>query len=143
MRNRVKTTTAGMFFKKLKTKAKAVYLTEAYDKELPKDHPLVENGKPIDFVAYLEMGNKKVVIVSMGDYPKYLVEKIDLNIDKMNYFVCCLRTQNRVGSARRMLLTKYANYPKEEFWTVRSEDKTEMYLVKQGVVDRIEAEIIK
>ena len=142
MRNRGKTTTAGMLYKKLKPKAKDAHLFGVYGKELANDHPLIENGKPIDFVAHLEMGDKKVVIISMGDCPKYLEEKIDLFIDKVNYLVCCLRTQNRAGSARKMLLTKYANYPKEEFWTVHSEDITEMYLVKQGVVDRIEARIM-
>ena len=81
--------------------------------------------------------DKKVVIVSIGDYPEYLENQIKVYLDNVNYFVCCLRTRDREGSTRRMLVTNYANYPMEEFWTVHSEDEAQKYAVKEEVVDKI------
>lgn len=135
-----KTTTAGMVYKKLLPcveKEENVHLSDGNGKTLPIDDPLLENGKPKDFIAYLELKDKKVVIVSIGDYPEYLENQIKVYLDNVNYFVCCLRTRDREGSTRRMLVTNYANYPMEEFWTVHSEDEAQKYAVKEEVVDKI------
>ena len=137
IQNSGKTTTAGMVYKKLLPCAKKIRLTDGDEKVLSIDDPLLENGKPKDFIAYLELKDKKVVIVSIGDYPEYLESQIKVYLDKVNYFVCCLRTRDREGSTRRMLLTNYANYPMEEFWTVHSEDEAQKYAVKEEVVDKI------
>ncbi len=132
-----KTTTAGMVYKKLFPCAKSVRLTDGDGKKLPIDDSLIENSKPKDFIAYLEVKDRIVAIVSIGDYPEYLDEQIKIYLDKVDYFVCCLRTHNREGSTRKMLLTKYANYPMEEFWTVYSENEAQKYLVKEEVVEKI------
>lgn len=132
-----KTTTAGMVYKKLFPCAKNVRLTDGDGKVLPIDDPLLENGKPKDFIAYLEVNGKKVAVVSIGDYPDYLEKQIKIYLDKVDYFVCCLRTRDREGSTRRMLLTNYANYPMEEFWTVHSEDEAQKYSVKEEIVGKI------
>jgi len=140
-----KTTTAGMVYKKLLSCAEKegnVHLTDENGKTLPIDDSLLENGKPKDFIAYLELKDKKVVIVSIGDYPEYLENQIKVYLDNVNYFVCCLRTRDREGSTRRMLLTNYANYPMEEFWTVHSEDEAQKYTVKEKVVEEIVSIII-
>lgn len=140
-----KTTTAGMVFKKLLPCAcpkEKVRLTDGDGKALPIDHSLIENGKPMDFIAYLEVKDKKVAIVSIGDYPEYLEKQIKIYLDKVDYIVCCLRTHNREGSTRRMLLTNYANYPMEEFWTVYSNDKSQKYAVKEELVEKIISLII-
>lgn len=132
-----KTTTAGMVYKKLLPCAKNVCLTDGDGKVLPIEDSLVENGKPKDFIAQMEKNGRKIAIVSIGDYPEYLEKLIKVYLDKMDCFVCCLRTHNREGSTRRMLLTNYANYPMEEFWTIHSEDEAKKYVVKEGVVEKI------
>lgn len=132
-----KTTTAGMVYKKLLPCAKNVSLTDGDGKVLPIDDPLFEKGKPKDFIAYMEVRGKKVAIVSMGDYPEYLERQIKIYLDKVDCFVCCLRTHNREGSTRRMLLENYAKYPREEFLTIHSEDEAQKYAVKEEVVDKI------
>lgn len=136
-----KTTTAGMVYKKLLPSSKKVSLTDGNEEVLPINHELLENGKPKDFIAYLEVKGKKVVIVSIGDYPDYLERQIKIYLEKVDYFVCCLRTQNRKGSTRRMLLTEYASYPMEEFWTVYSEDEAQKYSIKEEVVEKIVSKI--
>ena len=140
-----KTTTAGMVYKKLLLCAcpkEKVRLSDGDGRALPIDHALLENEKPMDFIAYLEVNEKKVAIVSIGEYPDYLEKQIKIYLDEVDYFVCCLRTRNREGSTRRMLLTNYANYPMEEFWTVHSEDEAQKYAVKEEVVDKIVSVII-
>lgn len=135
-----KTTTAGMVYKKLLPCAcpkEKVRLSDGDGKALPIDHTLIENGKPMDFVAYMEMKGTKVAIVSIGDYPEYLEKQIKVYLDKVDYFVCCLRTHNREGSTRKMLLTNYAKYPKEEFLTIHSEEEAQKYVVKEVVVEKI------
>ena len=135
-----KTTTAGMVYKKLLPCACLKEKVRLYDgdgKALPIDHTLIENGKPMDFIAYMEVKGKKIAIVSIGDYPEYLEKQIKVYLDNVDYFVCCLRTHNRTGSTRKMLLTEYANYPREEFWTVHSENEAEKYSVKEKVIEKI------
>ena len=141
-----KTTTAGMVYKKLLLCAcpkEKVRLSDGDGRALPIDHALLENEKPMDVIAYREVKGKKVAIVSIGDYPDYLEKQIKIYLDEVDYFVCCLRTRNREGSTRRMLLTNYANYPMEEFWTVHSEDEAQKYAVKEEVVDKIVSVIIQ
>ena len=135
-----KTTTAGMVYKKLLPFAfpkEKVRLSDGDGKALPINHTLNENDKPMDFIAYMEVKGKRVAIVSLGDYPEYLEKQIKIYIDKVDFFVCCLRTRNREGSARRMLLENYSKYPREEFETVHSEDEAEKYSVKEEVVVKI------
>lgn len=76
-----KTTTAGMVYKKLLPcveKKENVRLTDGNGKLLPIDDSLFENGKPMDFIAYLEVNGVKVAIVSTGDYPEYLEKQIKI-----------------------------------------------------------------
>ena len=139
--NSGKTTTAGMVYKELQPSAKNVQLTDAEGKKMQKEDTLFENGKPKDFVAYLEVKGKKVAIVSIGDNPHYLKTKIEVYINQVDYFVCCLRTQNREGSARRMLYTEYEDYSKEEFRIEYSEDEKQQYEVKEKTVKQIVSSI--
>ena len=143
--NSGKTTTAGMVYHCLRQHADdevKVSLTDADGKDLPIDHPLMENGEPMDFIANMEVKGKKVVIVSLGDYPEYLKRQIEVYLDKVVFFVCCLRTRDREGSTRRMLYTDYASYPKEEFGAEYSEDEAQMFEVKAKVVERIKSAIM-
>ena len=143
--NSGKTTTAGMVYHSLQHHAddeNKVSLTDADGKILPIDHPLMENGEPIDFIAEMKVKGKKVVIVSLGDYPEYLKRQIEIYLNEVVYFVCCLRTRDRKGSTRRMLYTDYADYPKEEFWTEYSDDKYLKLKVKENVVERIKSAIM-
>ena len=78
----------------------------------------------------------------MGDYPEYLKDQIEAYINKVEYFVCCLRTKDRLGSSRRMVLTDYAVYPKEEFWTIHSEDNKQKFSVKEKVVEQIVSKML-
>jgi len=140
--NSGKTTTAGMVYKSLWPHAINVHLTDADGNDLPTDHPLIENGKPIDFIANMKVKGKKVVIVSLGDYPEYLKRQIEIYLNEVVYFVCCLRTRDRKGSTRRMLYSDYVHYPKEEFWTEFSDDKSQRLEVKRKVVDKIKSTIM-
>lgn len=137
-----KTTTAGMVYKKMLPCAKNVRLTDGNGIELSINNPLIDKGEPMDFIAYMEVKGRKAAIASIGDYPEYLEKQIKVYLDKVDYFVCCLRTRNREGSTRRMLLTNYANYPMEEFWTVHSENEAEKYSVKEEVVNKIVSAIM-
>lgn len=137
IRDSGKTTTAGMVYKKLLPCAKVVRLTDGDGNMLPIDDSLIENGMPKDFIAYMEVKGRKVAIVSIGDYPEYLETQIKAYLDEVDYFVCCLRTHDREGSTRRMLITNYSNYPKEEFRTVHSEDKSQMFSIKEEIVEKI------
>lgn len=140
--NSGKTTTARLVYQSLWPQAINVHLTDAYEKDLPKEHPLIEEGKPIDFIAGMKVNGKDVAIVSLGDYPEYLKRQIAIYLNQVDFFVCCLRTRDREGSTRRMLYTDYANYPKEEFWTEYSEDKSLEFKVKEKVVERIKSAIM-
>ena len=138
--NSGKTTTAGMVYHSLRHHADdedKVSLTDANGKVLPIDHPLMENGKPMDFIANMEVKGKKVVIVSLGDYPQFLKTQIEIYLEEVDFFVCCLRTRDREGSTRRMLFTDYADYPKEEFWIEYSEDETQKHAVKKKIASQI------
>ena len=143
--NSGKTTTAGMVYHSLQQHADCedkVSLTDADGKVLPIDHSLLENGEPMDFIANMEVKGKKVVIVSLGDYPEYLKRQIVIYLNKVDFFVCCLRTRDRKGSTRRMLYSDYADYPKEEFWTEFSDDKSQRFEVKGKVVKKIKSTIM-
>jgi len=132
-----KTTTAGMVYKELLLDAKDVHLTDGFGNALPIDDVLFENGKPKDFIAYMVVKDKKVVIVSIGDSPQYLKKQIENYLNEVAYFVCCLRTQNREGSSRRMVFADYVDYLKEEFWIEYSEDETQKFAVKEKTVNQI------
>ena len=131
-----------MLYKSLWQQAVNVHLSDANGEVMPIDHPLIENGKPVDFIANMEVEGKKVLIVSLGDYPEYLKRQIEIYLDQVDFFVCCLRTRDREGSTRRMLYTDYSTYPKEEFPTEYSENEAQRFEVKGNVVERIKSAIM-
>ncbi len=136
--NSGKTTTAGMVYKKLREYAKDPWLADISEIEISPDDSLIENGEPKDFLAYLEINGKSVAMISAGDKADYLKEYVEAYLEKsVDYIICCLRSINRDGSARRMLFTDFANYPKKEFWTVYSDDPKQKYAVKESVVNQI------
>ena len=62
-----------------------------------------------DFTAVLTIQGKKVGIVSEGDEPKYLGPTLTILLQyQVDVIICCIRTQDRVGSTCRMLRTEYA-----------------------------------
>lgn len=103
----------------------------------------MDNGIPKDFIAHLNIKGKKVAMISAGDIAQYVKEYVEDYLDKQfDYIICCIRTVNRKGSARRVLYSDFASYPKEEFWTVYSDDKEQMFNVKKNIVNQIVSKIV-
>lgn len=136
--NSGKTTTAGMVYKKLREYAKDPWLADISEMKISPDDSLIENGEPKDFLACLEIDGKRIAIISAGDKAVYLKEYVEAYLEKnVDYIICCLRSINREGSSRRMLFTDFVNYPKQEFWTVYSNDPKQKYAVKENIVNQI------
>lgn len=138
-----KTTTMGMIYKKLLLSAKDPYLADVNENRIPVNDSLMDNGIPKDFIAHLNIKGKKVAMISAGDIAQYVKEYVEDYLDKQfDYIICCIRTVNRKGSARRVLYSDFASYPKEEFWTVYSDDKEQMFNVKKNIVNQIVSKIV-
>lgn len=142
--NSGKTTTMGMVYKKLLPLATEAYLADASDVEISTDDTLMRYGNPIDFISYLKINNKTTIaMISAGDVAADVKDYAEAYLkNNVDYIICCARTQNRKGSARRVLYDDFKEYPKEEFWPVYSDDKSQMFSVKEDVVEQIISKIL-
>lgn len=71
---------------------------------------------PEDFKAVLHIYGFTVAIISAGDIDDWLEDEIESVYSEADFIVISLRSYNRVGSSRRMLIEKYSNDYTKEFW---------------------------
>ena len=95
----------------------------------------------VDFQSVLDLGKKRIVIISEGDDDERLAELMEnLIYDyRPDIVVVCARKYDKVGSSYRMLREKYKDLIKSEneFWTAFSDDRAKMIDVKRPIVDII------
>ena len=95
----------------------------------------------VDFQSVLDLGKKRIVIISEGDDDDRLAELMEnLIYDyRPDIVVVCARKYDKVGSSYRMLREKYKDLIKSEneFWTAFSDDRAKMIDVKRPIVDII------
>jgi len=101
----------------------------------------------VDFQSVIDLGKKRVVIISEGDDDDRLFELMQDLIDdyRPDFVVVCARAYDRVGSSYRMLTERFANLiiPENEIRIEYSEDPAKMGEVKQKAVETIVSRIIK
>lgn len=81
-----------------------VYKEPPYDKQ------------PDDFKVILNLPGYKAAIISGGDDDELLEKEIESVYGEADFIVISLRTINRAGSSRHMVLTKYPNDYTREFF---------------------------
>jgi hypothetical protein len=106
--NRGKTTTTGLVYQELLKHAEEKHVFS--DKIVIKESlALNNNGATIDFTAILTIKNKKIGIVSAGDFAKYTKRIITIFIDmNIDIIICCSRTVNKKGSTYRMIMNDFS-----------------------------------
>ncbi len=78
--------------------------------------PAPYEAQPEDFKAILKVPGYTVAIISGGDDDELLEKEIESVYGEADFIVISLRTINRAGSSRRMVLTKYPNDYTREFF---------------------------
>ncbi len=95
----------------------------------------------VDFQSVLDIGKKRIVIISEGDDDDRLAELMESLIYdyRPDIVVVCARAYDRVGSSYRMLTEKYKDLIKSEneFWTEFADDYSQMIEVKRQIVELI------
>ena len=71
---------------------------------------------PDDFKAVLHIYGYTVAIISAGDIDEWLEDDVESVYSEVDFIVTCLRSYNRAGSSRRMLMEKYSKDYTKEFW---------------------------
>ena len=95
----------------------------------------------VDFQAVLDWVNKRIVIISEGDYKNRLSAIMDSLIYdyRPDIVVVCARSRDVDGSSYRMLTEKYQDLikPENEFWTQFVDDYSRVIEVKRPIVELI------
>ena len=95
----------------------------------------------VDFQAVLDWVNKRIVIISEGDYKNRLSAIMDSLIYdyRPDIVVVCARSRDVDGSSYRMLTEKYQDLikPENEFWTQFVDDYSRVMEVKRPSVELI------
>ncbi|MBR6439225.1 MAG: hypothetical protein IKS65_08625 [Bacteroidales bacterium] len=95
----------------------------------------------VDFQAVLDWVNKRIVIISEGDYKNRLSAIMDSLIYdyRPDIVVVCARSRDVDGSSYRMLTEKYQDLikPENEFWTQFVDDYSRVMEVKRPIVELI------
>lgn len=130
-----KTTTATMLHNHLVSICSTVRLVKTNGGYLPILY------SACDFRSVIDLGKKRVAIISFGDDDEDLAREMESLIDEFrpDIMVICARAYNRVGSSYRMLTEKYGDCmkPENEFWTEYTDDPTKIIEVKKTVVEKI------
>lgn len=95
----------------------------------------------VDFQSVLDLGKKRIVIISEGDDDDRLAELMESLIDdyRPDIVVVCARARDVEGSSYRMLTERYEDLvkPENEFWTEFADDRSKMLDVKRPIVELI------
>lgn len=130
-----KTTTATMLHNDLVARSTAVRLLKTNGDYLP------VGNEVRDFRSVIDIKEKRIVIISAGDCDDVLNEEMEELIYQYrpDIMVVCARTQDRDGSAYRMLKDNYADLIKEEneFWTEWTDNRDDAISKKHSVVETI------
>ena len=130
-----KTTTAALVHNRLVENGATVKLLQM------KNNILDAGQYARDFQSVLDVGKKRIVIISEGDDDDTLCEKMEWynNEYRPDIMVVCARTYNRSGSSYRMLNEYFSNAMREgnEFWTEYAENPTKAIEIKLPIVEQI------
>lgn len=130
-----KTTTATMLHNELVNRSSAVRFVK-----INGDHIPVGNEVQ-DFRSVIDLGKKRVAIISAGDDDDALKEEMEklLMVYRPDILVVCARAYDRSGSSYRMLTENYGDIMKDEneFWTEYTDDPTMAFDAKRKVVEKI------
>lgn len=141
-RNSGKTTTAGLAYIELLKLSEIKHLFD--DKEVICNNLKYDDisGDLKDFRAALTINNKKVGIISAGDFKDELKKWIDDFIaENFEIIICCSRSRNVKGSSYKMLIDEYSltNKILKEIWISHSPNKDEKESIKmKSVLEIIE-----
>ena len=95
----------------------------------------------VDFQSVLDLGKRRIVIISEGDDDDRLAELMDelINEYRPDIVVVCARARDIEGSSYRMLTQKYKDLiePRNVFWTEYTDDNSKINEVKSLVVEKI------
>jgi hypothetical protein len=105
-----KTTTIGLIYSRLALLSEDNHI---FDNEEVNVNSLKfdNNGNTKDFTAILKLKNKncKIGIISEGDVPEYVEEKLKFfQLEQLDYLIGATRSLNRRGSTYRLYLEKYS-----------------------------------
>lgn len=130
-----KTTTATMLHNALVWRSSTVRLLRTNGNYLP------VLGEVCDFQSVLDIKEKRIVIISEGDYKDSVLNIIDeLCYEyRPDILVVCARSYNRYNSTYNMLIDKFGDSikPENEFWVEYIEDPNKIKEIKQQTVDDI------
>ena len=130
-----KTTTATLLHNTLVGRSSAVRLLKTNGDYLSVGQNLC------DFKSVIDLGRKRVAIISAGDVDDTLNEEMDdlIMMYRPDILVVCARTRDYPGSSYRMLNEKYRNNmnPENEFWVDYTDDSGLMLEAKRTVAEKI------
>lgn len=133
--NNGKTTTATLLHNELVGRGANLKLLKTNGNYLSVDNWMV------DFQSVLDLGKKRIVIISEGDDDDRLAELMESLIDdyRPDIVVVCARARDVEGSSYRMLTERYEDLvkPENEFWTEFADDCSKMLDVKRPIVELI------
>lgn len=130
-----KTTTATMLHNTLVGRSSAVRL-------LKTNGDYLSVGQDIfDFKSVIDLGKKRVAIISAGDVDDTLNEEMEklIEVYRPDILVVCARTKDYPGSSHRMLTEKYGDNinPENVFRVDYTDDPALMLDAKRAVVKKI------
>lgn len=144
-----KTTTAGFLFEELAPLA--ITFRKIFTPGFLEIAGLEYNpdGSVRDFIAFLILDDKLIIIISPGD----ILEDLESTLDKIEeadfleeiiglshfsdiFIICCARTHNRTGSVYRMLTERIDASKRKEFFTAKSDNKDKR-TVKHKIISDI------
>lgn len=130
-----KTTTATLLHNELIRQGASLKMLKTNGNYLSVDNWMV------DFQSVLDIGKKRIVIISEGDDDDRLAELMESLIYdyRPDIMIVCARKYDKVGSSYRMLTEKFKDLikPENEFWTEFSDDRTKMIEVKRPILEKI------
>ncbi|MBR6848410.1 MAG: hypothetical protein IKM74_09820 [Bacteroidales bacterium] len=130
-----KTTTATLLHNMLVERSSAVRLLKTNGDHLSVGQPLC------DFKSVIDLGRKRVAIISAGDVDDTLNEEMEdlIVLYRPDILVVCARARDYPGSSYRMLNDKYRDnmHPENEFWVVYTDDPALMLEAKRTAAEKI------
>ena len=144
-----KTTTCGVLYEELKINAEFSKLYTSKWKPIDDLKYNQKNNNLFDFISILVINGIVIIIISQGDVASGLeknLEKLEdfefvksiTNNRKIDFIVCCARSQMRVNSTFEMLNKRIPQTYRKEFWvSQKTKDRNNAKESKKALVSEI------